>query len=1299
MYLKSLQLIGFKSFAEKTTLEYLPGVTAIVGPNGCGKSNISDAIRWVLGEQSAKALRGSEMADVIFNGTDGRRAINLAEVSMTFAEVDPKTLSLPGVNLDFTEVTITRRVHRDGNGEYFINKTPCRLRDIQGLFMDTGIGRSSYSLMAQGQIDQILSAHPEDRRTIFEEAAGINKYKHQKKEALRKLEYTEANLVRITDIIKEVKRQIISLQRQAGKARRYKELFDQLKAVDTRLARHKYDLLHSEITGLESQIANFVQQSDAFSAQITEKEQQITDLRRSLSEIERAINEAATRDHELKSEAERHQQRMTTNAERITELEQLIDNHHRETAGAEEKIRVQEELLQSLNAEFEQIDSLLAAEQIKLRAQQEAVRQVEAELSRKNAAANETKSALIDLESAIAHSRNELSALDQKKKYDVVRAQRLSTERSQLEDQRRALEQRLQTYNDGLAELRGNVGTLQAALAAKQSELQTVTSAVTSAVEQHHTSVADASSKRARLEVLQRFFAAPDGRSTLGQILDVEPPYGPAIEAALNHAIHTILADDLDAARQLLAGDLQNPAVAVPGLCSAEPAVPMAENTNASGTDGATPAISIVRVRDARFEPLVRSLLANVVIADDLDAALAIRASDAPRAVATLRGEFVDEHGILSAVSNSHIAEISALTQEVARLQDRVSEQEASGADLEQQKANCETALSALRADLHAKEVALASKEGELSALATEGRDLESKVHTVVFELQSIEQQDAEEKQRRETIGNGLRESEGRQTELQQQMSAAQHAVDELLADKEIMNQQLTELRIGVGGIEHKRRAIESQREPIAARVRDLRERIQTCASEITSYTAKIQQFRAEIAESEATITQLAATRAQSQQRIDGLQHQRAEVATGIGHAEEELRAVRKQASEAQSQKSGLEIQLAQKRMEVQNLKDRVWQKYQVNVNDVRSDTISITLADQGPVVTEQVPMPVDWDAFELQVTEMQSKLDAMGPVNVEAIQEYDELEERYKFLTQQHEDLVKAKDQLLQVIAKINSTTKQLFSETFEKVRENFQLMYTELFGGGKANLILLDELDPLESGIEIVARPPGKQLQSITLLSGGERALTATALLFAIYMVKPSPFCVLDELDAPLDESNINRFVRILQRFITQSQFVIITHNKRTIGMADALYGITMEEHGVSKVVSVKFSPREETQRKVTEKQREEQEARIDGSASVAQAASADKDAYGLRPHEEELHNDLLEQKEQTLAPIAETAPVIADAEPTLGQPAPDDIKAEVRAAIAAAAEASESVEQTVEEATPKPATDTEPPAAPQA
>jgi chromosome segregation protein len=1284
MYLKSIQLIGFKSFAEKTTLDFLPGVTAIVGPNGCGKSNISDAIRWVLGEQSAKALRGSEMADVIFSGTEGRRAINLAEVSMTFADVDPTTLSLPGVNLDFSEIAITRRVHRDGTGEYFINKTPCRLRDVQSLFLDTGIGRSSYSLMAQGQIDQILSAHPDDRRTIFEEAAGINKYKHQKKEALRKLEYTEANLVRITDIIKEVKRQIISLQRQAGKARRYKELFDQLKALDTRLARHKYDLLRSEVTHFESQITGFVQQSEEFSSQIAEKEQQIADLRRSLSEIERAIHEAVTRDHELKGETDRHQQRITTNTERIAELEQLIENNHRETAGAEEKIRVQEELLQSLNAEFEQIDAVFAAEQAKLQAQHDAVRQLDADLSQKTVASNEAKSALIDLESAIAHGRNELAALDQKKKYDVIRAERLSTERLHLEDQRRALEQRLQTYNESLADLRSGVNTLRAALAAKQSELQQASSLLAAATGQHQTSVSDVSSKRARLEVLQQFFAAPDGRSTLGQILEVESQYGAAIEAALNHAIHTILADDFSTARQLLASGLQNPAVAAPE----SPRAPGEQPSGELPHGAAVWAGAVARARDPRFETLVRSLLANCVIADDLDAALAIRVANPHLAVATLGGELVDEHGILSAVSKSHIGEISALSQEVAQLTAQTTDREVTRVEWEQKRTALETELSVLRADLHAKEVALATKEGELNALATEGRDLESKVHTVVFELQSIEQQDTEEKQRRGTILAGLQESEARQTELQQRMSTAQQAVNELLARKEQMTQQLTELRVSVGGIEHKRRAIESQREPIAARVRDLRERMQTCSSEITGYTAKIGQFRAEIAESEQKISELAVTRQQSQQQIGGLQHQRGEVATGIEHAEEELRAVRKQANEAQSQKSGLEVQLAQKRMETQNLKDRVWQKYQINIDDVRGDTINITVADQGPAITEQVPMSVDWDAIEVQAAELQSKLDAMGPVNVEAINEYDELEQRYKFLTEQHEDLVRAKDQLLQVIAKINSTTKQLFQETFEKIRDNFQVMYAELFGGGKANLILLDESDPLESGIEIVAKPPGKQLQSITLLSGGERALTATALLFSIYMVKPSPFCVLDELDAPLDESNINRFVRILQRFITQSQFVIITHNKRTIGMADALYGITMEEHGVSKVVSVKFSPREETERKQHEKAREAQEERIDGAAAVA----ADR-----RPHEEELRNDLLVEKEQTLTPIADVAPVIAETEPALGQPAPDDIKAEVQAAIAAATEASESVENTVDEAAANPSTEGNSPIAP--
>jgi chromosome segregation protein len=1259
MYLKSLELVGFKSFAEKTTLEFLPGVTAIVGPNGCGKSNVADAIRWVLGEQSAKALRGSEMADVIFSGTDGRKPVGMAEVSMTFADVDPSQLSLPGVNLEFSEITISRRVYRDGNGEYLINKTPCRLRDIQNLFMDTGVGRSSYSLMAQGQIDQILSAHPEDRRMIFEEAAGINKYKHQRKEALRKLEYTEQNLTRLTDVIKEVKRQIISLQRQAGKARRYKELFDELKALDTRLCRHKYDLMQSEISNLESQLAGSQTNIEQLATEISSRETQIADLRRSLAEIDRAISDAVNRDHELKSEGDRHAQRIGSHTERIAEFENLTENNRREIAGSEEKIRVNEQDLSRLNAEFEGIDSELAAEQAKLQTLQNAFRQLETEIADQNKSLNETKSALITLEGQLVHSRNELGALDAKKGHDALRADRLSTEKLQLQDARRELAGRLDSFNAELAGLRNSIESLRSALSKRQSESHALDAQLAAATESHRASMTNASQKRARLDALRQLFAAPDGRATLGEILEIQPAYCAAIEAALNHNLRTVLANDLADARALLAG---NP-VAAPELAGGHTS--RAENEISAPGDAA---YSRLKVKDTRFEPLVRSLLANVVIAGNLDEALAIRSANRQLAVATVRGEFVNEHGILSAVAGSQMAEVSALADEVARLEADSGEHAALKSKLEQQKQALDADAARLRDELHAQEVALATKEGELGSLLTGQRDLESKTHTVMFELQAIAEQDAEEKQRRSEIITGLRDAESRDQQLRQQLAVAQQALDALLARKEAQTNALTEQRVAVGRAQARRESIEGQRAPIAGRIRDWRERMQACADEIASHTGKIEQLRAEIAESEQRVAELASSREQLQQRLAGLQRQRGEVATGVEQAEEELRLLRKQTSDAQQQKSKFEIEAAQKRMELQNLKDHVWQRYQLNIEEVRSDSITITVADQGPTVTEQVPLPTDWDAIEVQAAELKSKLDAMGPVNVEAINEYDELDQRYKFLSQQHEDLVKAKEQLLQVIARINTTTKQLFSQTFEKIRTNFQTMFAELFGGGKANLILLDETDPLESGIEIVAKPPGKQLQSITLLSGGEKTLTATALLFAVYMVKPSPFCFLDELDAPLDESNINRFIRILQRFVTQSQFVIITHNKRTIGMADALYGITMEEHGVSKVVSVKFSPRDEAERRKLEKSREEQEDRIDGAAT-------------LRPHEEELHNDLLAEKEQTIAPITDAPPIVAETTPKLSA-APAPIADEVKAAVEAVKAANESVQKLIEQ-----------------
>ncbi|MCX7888012.1 MAG: hypothetical protein N3B01_12270, partial [Verrucomicrobiae bacterium] len=618
-------------------------------------------------------------------------------------------------------------------------------------------------------------------------------------------------------------------------------------------------------------------------------------------------------------------------------------------------------------------------------------------------------------------------------------------------------------------------------------------------------------------------------------------------------------------------------------------------------------------------------------------------------AVATRDGKFLDSHGIIRAVSTSRMAEIGSLGAELAAVNENAEKARSELALLQTQQAALRKELEALRAELHSKELAVASKEGEFNSLSADLRDLGSKLQTVVFEIQAIEQQAQQDSSCSEQIRERIREAETQKQQLEQQLSALRKRLQELAAQREQLHNEVTDLRVSVGGLEHKCRSLQASREPTAGRLRDARERLLVCGQEIQWHTGRIQQFNTEIAESEQRLGEIATLREQLRKQRQGLDNQRGELAESIVHAEAALKQLRQNAAVAQQQRSELEVELAKKQMEADQLKQSVRQRYQVNLDEIHPDAITITLADGGPVVTEQIPRDTDWEAIEAQVAELQTRLEAMGPVNVEAIQQYDELEERYRHLTQQHEDLVKAKEQLLQIIAKINTITKQLFSETFEKVRANFQQVFAELFGGGRANLLLLDENDPLESGIEIVAKPPGKQLQSISLLSGGERALTATALLFAIYMVKPSPFCVLDELDAPLDESNINRFIRILQRFVSQSQFILITHNKRTIAMADALYGITMEEHGVSKVVSVKFTPHEEAARRELERAREAQEDRIDRAESAP--AGSEGIVVEAPPHEEEIRNDLLVEKEAALAPITDTAPVVPETAPTLG------------------------------------------------
>jgi chromosome segregation protein len=599
-------------------------------------------------------------------------------------------------------------------------------------------------------------------------------------------------------------------------------------------------------------------------------------------------------------------------------------------------------------------------------------------------------------------------------------------------------------------------------------------------------------------------------------------------------------------------------------------------------------------------EPLLKSLLGRTFIASDLGTATAqIQNGHAGCDFVTMHGELLNRHGIytggyLNGSANGKAPssilgrknQITELQAELTELQQRVEEASRKRGALLSEQTELQASLQQAQTELRQQEVAIATREGEFKALQNSSRLLGQKVETVVFEVQSLAAQEQEGLQKREALTVRLNDLETRERTAQEQVAALTAELENLRQARDAANAALTESKVALASDEQLASSFRQQRTALEQRLRELAQLVEARRNECSSFVSRKEQAESEIQDSQAKIERLQHEReqvsAQTAETIGRKNSQEAE----ISQRDETLRTQRTRLTELQNQRGTLDVELAQRNMSVQNLRDKVREKYHLNLDDIRSECITITYADEGPAKVQTLSPEemaasgagTDWDAVAAQVQALQAKLDEMGPVNLVAIEEYEETEQRHQFLLQQYEDLVNAKTELLEIINRINTQTKTMFAETFEKIRDNFRLMFTEVFGGGKADLILSDENDVLESGIEIVARPPGKQLQSISLLSGGEQTMTAVSLLFSIYQVKPSPFCVLDELDAPLDESNVVRFVKILQRFLAHSQFIIITHNKRTIAMADVLYGVTMQEHGVSKIVSVKFHKAEE-------------------------------------------------------------------------------------------------------------------------
>ena len=1236
MRLKSLEIHGFKSFADKTKLEFHEGVTGIVGPNGCGKSNIVDSMRWVLGETSAKALRGGEMADVIFNATDRRSPLGMAEVTLTLS-------GCSGIlDTDYDEVSLGRRVFRDGKGEYLINKQPCRLKDIHGLLMDTGIGRSSYSIMEQGKIDMLLSSKPEDRRAVFEEAAGITKYKTQKKEALRKLDYTEANLVRIRDVIAENERQIRSLSRQASKAKRFQTFFQDVKTLELHLSHKQWREIRAEKAELNTSIKNLRLQQDAIEDAIEKRQAQMAAARVEYQEIETRLSDLQVELGRLENEISNANSRIEFNGERTHELSALIEKNARDIEEASKKREKQQADIEGADRQLQAVEERIGSEQSKVEEQESATRGARNAREGLNQKLRELEEERSSLKAGVASLEAGIETNQRQTESDRQRSHQLSDEISRLRDDQGArnedssqLKQRISEHQSSIEDYEENLAAMEQKYHLAKRAASDMQNDLASLHKLH-------AEKKSRLEVLEQLITSGEGfekgtqevlkglddpdyfgdkvRSPLSNWIQVDTEYAEAIEAALGRRLQAVVVSDVEVAEKIVS-KLRKGKLGQASL--------IAEGHLKKGTlpkPGRPPLGAISWAVDkvtatSDVQPLIAQLLSNVLLAQDLNTALRLREKHSDKAIATLEGEYITAEGIIhggqTGDESVSVLKMQTEIRELSRIEDslaaEIEARQDRRDDLIERVDKFEDLLSQARERLQQRRVTTSTLEGKLALIERDLNQLHNKIESLEWEQKEVEERQAKITN---TLNENIKERDEASSRIEQltdETDEASRLLEEARIREENLAEQVTEARTSLAVEQGTRQNLAEQREPMIARLNELNELIERCQQETANYRERIEHSNFETETLKAKIQNWQTETETLREEQTGILVDKNSYSARIEEGEDELTQKRREVQHVAEQRGKEEVKTAQIDINLENIERNCRDRYRTelelfepdshalltvidervknprglklttleNLDEEVQETPEATGGEAEPVDNEaeeikiEDPAEPNWDLVEEIVTQLRTKLDSMGPVNIDAIEEFDELEEHYKFNVQQLEDLENSKEELLRMIARINRDTRKMFSETFEQIRKNFRDMFKELFGEkAKADLLLMDDGDPLESGIDIIAKPPGKKLQSISLLSGGERSMTAVALLFGIYMVKPSPFCVLDELDAPLDEANIGRFLRVLDRFIGDSQFVIVTHSKRTMSRADVMYGVSMEEFGVSKTVGVTFS-----------------------------------------------------------------------------------------------------------------------------
>lgn len=1190
MRIKKLELLGFKSFKDRTVIQFDGGITGIVGPNGCGKSNIVDGLLWVMGEMSAKELRGGTMTDVIFAGAEGYAPLGMCEVSLT---LENDGGAFPARYMKHTEIMVTRRLHRSGEGEYFINKEPARLKDVQEVFMDTGAGSKGFSIIQQGMIGKIITAKPEDRRHLIEEAAGITKFKARKKESQRKLVATDQNLVRLQDIIGELRRQIESLQRQAVRAERYRTLKQQIEDLDLWVSSRQYLDLKS-VSDEAQRIFNEAQSMEVEGeASVSRLQADLENLRLALLEKEKTVEVLQNTFFEKQSSAQKKEMQLQ---ELRFEIEQARRN---------------EVMTGSLLQEQEARLELLRRDQVQYQGQSDELRsqaeEAQALFTEKNATFQTSQNRILEVDESLTEKRRELFAVGQSVSSLEAREQALATQiedlrerhgneeavLAELREKKQEFEERRNRVFRDLEKERQLQLDLSNDVESFEANRKVLTEQVTVKkveVEEFKDHLNEVTSRLYGLENLQNNFegfeegvksvmlwqktkwteVTADGSVVqhfrpVSEVVEVPSDYEVAMEAALGSRLQLLLSSDESKALDAV-GYLKDSKAGRSSFL-AEGAQARSFKETPAGEPGVVALLKDVVNASDRFQNTVNMLLDGVAVVEDVRSALELRPRFEGWTFVTPDGDTLSAEGVLTGgaqeAADSGVLkrrrEIKELSEKKSEWAGKLALAQAALRKLEEQLANVVNDFEGAQKRRIDQEIKVQGLKKDLERGETELSNAQNAVERQEREGRRLEEQLRAQEDRATELSEALEENRLKKHELETEVNTLDQELASRRSGFDGLQAEVTELQVRAASRSSEYQGLQRQLEMITRQVNDLDGQLSRMSEESEQNTVRMTESQIALEERKIEMERLLDEVESLKTQVAQARNEYEVMSAEIRQLDEQTQGAQKARNERQSRMNDANLKLEQARMKEQYLIDQVREKYMLILSEVAE---------------KYRDREGDPSEAEGQLKDLREKLGRIGEVNLSAIEEYEETGKRYEFLTQQHTDLTEAKEQLRRVIDRINRICSKRFKETFDLVNDRFQRVFPVLFGGGEAKLELHEDPEKGEMGIEIIAKPPGKKMQNVTLMSGGEKALTAVSLVFAIFLVKPSPYCLLDEVDAPLDDANVFRFNDLVREMAKRSQIIVVTHNKHTMEVAGRLYGVTMQERGVSTMVSVNLA-----------------------------------------------------------------------------------------------------------------------------